>query len=285
MMGRPPRRLAAVIEPETGAGVNPVPAFGFLARSPPGGTLAPSIAFANVPGIQWDDQSVRLPGQRHRLRGRRLIEFGAEPLGAFALAVGFPGQRGGRYMHAGQMRQDHTGLGHGQFADHQRGQILHARRVPRALRQPQGGVGRHAPLAGAFAVAPGALDRDRTSAGAERAPMAGRATREGVPADRAERRRGGGFGLGPELQGVAEQFPNVLGDLDFEMAEVLVTCAYEALDRKFQRARHARRQWRERGGGASSEGGGSRLAAGNGHAQNVQRTLPCKKLRRLCRTT
>jgi len=109
--------------------------------------------------------------------------------------------------------------------------------------------------------------------------MAGRATREGVPADRAERRRGVGFGLGPKLQGVAEQFPNVLGDLDFEMAEVLVTRAHEALDRKFQRARHARRQWRERGGGASSEGGGGRLAAGNGHAQNVQRTLPCKKLR------
>ena len=175
-------------------------------------------------------------------------------------------QRGGRYRHAGQMRQDHTGLGHGQFADHQRSQILHARRVTGALRQPQGGVGRHTPLTGAFAVAPGALDRDRTSAGLERAPMAGRATREGVPADRAERRRGVGFGLGPKLQGVAEQFPNVLGDLDFEMAEVLVTRAHEALDRKFQRARHARSQWRERGGGASSEGGGGRLAAGNGHA-------------------
>src|SRR5258706_390172 len=89
-------RLAAMIQPEAGAGIDPVPAFGLLTRAAQGGTLAPVVALANVPGVHLNDHLVRLQRQFELLLcgGGLLIQFGAQTLGAFALSPGFAIQRG-----------------------------------------------------------------------------------------------------------------------------------------------------------------------------------------------
>ena len=79
-------RLAAVIEAEDGAGIDPVPAFRLVPAAAWGGGLAPSIALANIPSVQWNDHLVGFEDQFSLLFVRRglLIQLGAEALGALA---------------------------------------------------------------------------------------------------------------------------------------------------------------------------------------------------------
>jgi hypothetical protein len=54
--------------------------------------------------------------------------------------------------------------------------------------------------------------------------------------------------LGATLNGLAEQFPDVAGSLDFKMTEVLIAGQDEALNRTFQRTRRTGGQYRQRFG-------------------------------------
>lgn len=69
---------------------------------------------------------------------------------------------------------------------------------------------------------------------------------QGLAAHRAHRRCGVGFSLRTPLDGLAEQFLDIVSGLNFEMAEVLVTGQHLVLDRTLQRAGRPcgqHRQW------------------------------------------
>jgi hypothetical protein len=86
--GPPARSLTAVIQPETGAGVNPVPAFRLPACTAQPGHLSPIIAFAEVPGLQLNHHLIRFEGQLALplFGGGALIELGAQPARAASTA-------------------------------------------------------------------------------------------------------------------------------------------------------------------------------------------------------
>lgn len=62
------------------------------------------------------------------------------------------------------------------------------------------------------------------------------------------RGRGVGFGLRAAFNGLAEQFPDVVRGLTFEVAEVLIARQHEVLNGLFQRARRMDRQHGQRFG-------------------------------------
>ena len=109
---------AAGGEPEAGAGLPPVPAFGFPAWPPPRGTLAPGVAFADVPGVQLQDHLVGFAGQCALVRvgGGGLVELGAQALGALALAARFAVEGGAGEWDAGKVGEHGAGLLDGPFA-------------------------------------------------------------------------------------------------------------------------------------------------------------------------
>jgi hypothetical protein len=78
--------------------------------------------------------------------------------------------------------------------------------------------------------------------------VASRQTHEGLAANRTSGRRGVGFGLRTALNGLAEQFLDIVRDLDLQMAEVLSAGLREALERMLQRARRASGQHGQRFG-------------------------------------
>src|SRR5205814_5525751 len=57
------RRLAALIEPKAGAGVNPMPTFRLLARATQSSAFTPVIALPDIPGVQLNNHLVRLQRQ------------------------------------------------------------------------------------------------------------------------------------------------------------------------------------------------------------------------------
>jgi hypothetical protein len=61
--------MDALVQPKTGAAIDPMPAGGFLASGALRGALPPIVAFADVPSVQFDDQREGLFGQRQRLIG------------------------------------------------------------------------------------------------------------------------------------------------------------------------------------------------------------------------
>jgi hypothetical protein len=62
-------------------------------------------------------------------------------------------------------------------------------------------------------------------------------------ANRTEWRGGVGFGLGSALKGLPEQFLDILGGLQLQVAEVLIASQNKALKGQFQRAGSARRHY------------------------------------------
>ena len=267
--GPPAGGLAAVIEAEDGAGIDPVPAFGFVPAPPQRGGLAPGIALANVPGVQLNDHLVGFEDQFELLllRSGLLIQLGAEALGALALAFGFAVEGGGGQFHAGEMFEHDAGFGHGQFAGGQGGHRLDGGRVTGAVLQAEGGVGRGAPLAAAFAVAAGALNRDVAEAGLEGAGVAAGALAERSAADGTAGGRRVSLGLGGTLGGGAQEFLHVVGGLGFEVAQVLIGRGQEAGEGRFQGDGGAGRQhgqgFRDRPGGSAGTGATSRGQIGS----------------------
>lgn len=128
---------------------------------------------------------------------------------------------------------------------------LHGGRIACAFLQAEGVAGRCAPLAAAFAVATGALHRDRTVARLKGAGMAAGDPAQGLATNRAARRRGVRLGLGAVLEGLPEQFLDILGGLDFEMTEGLVAGQHQTLDRMFQSTGGPGGQHGQRFGGGS----------------------------------
>ena len=158
--------LGALVEPEAGAGVNPVPAFGRVAFFPTRRGLAPLIAFADVPSVDLQDHLIRLQRELQLARGRRggvRVEFAPQRLRPGALAARFPIKRGARHFDPGEPFQHQARFADGHLAGEQRGHLLHRRRVAGALGQTQHRVGRRAPFA-ATARAPRGLLANRVHA-------------------------------------------------------------------------------------------------------------------------
>ena len=87
--------VPALIQPETGAGIAPVPAFGLVARALRVGAFASTVAFADVSGVQLDDHLIGFEGecQLELLGGGWLVQLRAQGLRPLALALpinGFP---------------------------------------------------------------------------------------------------------------------------------------------------------------------------------------------------
>lgn len=234
--------------------------------------MTPGIALANVPRVQLNDQLVGFEHQFELLfvPGGLLIQLGAEALGALALAFGFAVEGGGRQLHAGEVFERDAGFGHGQFAGGQGGHRLDGGRVAGAVLQAEGGVGRRAPFAAAFAVTTGALNPDVTEAGLEGAGVAAGALAERSTADGAAAGGGVGLGLGGALGGGAQECLHVVGGLGFEVAQVLIGRGQEAGEGRFQGDGGAGRQhgqgFRDRPGGSPGTGGtrGGQIVSGRG---------------------
>jgi len=119
---RPPtRRLGPVIQPKTGAGINPMPPFRFLASLAQDLGFAPLIPLPDIPGIHLNDHLV---GLQNHLRLHPLLAGTAGLLILLAAQLarpltlpprftiqGRPGQ-----FDSGQMFQHHTGLAHRHLA-------------------------------------------------------------------------------------------------------------------------------------------------------------------------
>ena len=252
MMGAAAGGLAALVQAKAGAGIDPVPAFGFLVGAAPGRALAPAVAFADVPGVQLNDHLVGFqdPFEWFLGGGGLRVELGAQALGALALAFGFAVEGGAGELHAGEMFEHGAGVGDGPFAGQERGHVLHGGGVAGGFFQTERGVGRGAPAVAAFAVAARALDGDRAVATLEGAGVAGREAGQRLTADRTGGRGGVGFGLRAALDGLAEEFLHVMGGRHFQMAEVLVAGLGQALNRV--------RQGAGRAGGQHGQGFGLR---------------------------
>ena len=67
--------LAPVVQTEDRGYVNPVPAFDFFALLPQRLSLAPVIALADVPGVDFDDQGEGLTGRSLGITGQLLQAF------------------------------------------------------------------------------------------------------------------------------------------------------------------------------------------------------------------
>lgn len=115
---------------------------------------------------------------------------------------------------------------------------------------------------------------DRTPPRTEAARVPFGHTAKLLGADRTERRCGVGFGLCAALNGLAEQFLDVVSGLDFEMPEVLIGGKDEALNRTFQRTSRTCGQHRQRfawrlWGRARSRTRSCRLKAGSCHVASL----------------
>jgi len=239
-----------VVQAETGAGVNPLPAFRFLPFTAQGLALAPVIPFPNVPSIQVNDHLVRFQRQFQLLLlwGGLLIQLVPQPLSPLTLPLGFAGQGGAGQFNAAEMFEHRTGLLHRHLAGQQRGQVLHRRRVAGTLLQPQGGIGRHPPFAAAFAVAPRPLNGDRPKAGLEAPGLSAGKPAQTLSAHRTNRRRGIGLGLRAPFHALPQQALNTRQRLLFQMPQILITAVCQPLDRIFQGTSRAGRQHGQRFG-------------------------------------
>ena len=211
-----------------------MPAFGLLARPAEGPGLTPVIPLANVPRIHLEDHLIGLQNQLglHRLglRAARLrIEFAAHLARPLPLPARLPIQRRWRQLHAGQMCQHRTGFTHRQLAGQEGRHVLHGRRVTGAFGQTQRRVGRHTPLAAPFTIATVAQDGEIPRLRPERARMAAGQAGELLLANRTAWRGGIGFGLGPTLKALPEQFPDIVGDLPLQVPEVLIARQHKTL--------------------------------------------------------
>jgi hypothetical protein len=177
---------------------------------------------------------------------------------------------GGGQLHAGEVFQHDAGFGHGQLAGGQGGHRLDGGRITSAVFQAEGGVGRGAPFAAAFAVAAGALDGDIAEAGLEGAGVAAGALAERSAADGTAGGSRVSLGLGGTLGGGAQEFLHVVGGLGFEIAQVLIGRGQEAGEGRFQGDAGAGRQYgqsfRDRPGGSAGTGGASRGQIGRGRS-------------------
>jgi hypothetical protein len=242
--------LAPVVQAETGAGANPVPAFRFLPLAAQGLAPAPAISFPNVPGIQLNNHlaGVQRQFQLILFGGGLPIEFSAQGQCPFPLPTRFPVQGGSGQFDARQVFQHRAGIFDGHFAGQQRGHVLHGGRIAGAFLQAQDGVGGHTPLATVLAIATGALDGDGTKARLKGADMPTGKPAQFMPAHRTCRRCRVGFGLCPALDGLAQQLLNVLSGLALHMAQVLVAGQNQTLYGLFQSTRRTGGQYRQRFG-------------------------------------
>ena len=246
--GTAPGGLATLVEPKTGARVNPVPPFGFLPLPAQKAALAPTIPFPNVPRIQLNDHLVGFQRQFQLFLfgGRLLIQLGAQGLGSFSLAPRFPVQCGAGKFNARQVFEDGAGVFDRHFAGQQCGHVLHGGRIAGARFQPQGGIGGNAPFAAAFAVATGALNGYGPKTRLKSTRLSAGKPGELVPAHRTNRRGRIGFGLRPALDRLSEQCLYILGGLAFQMTEVFITGQYQALNGLLHRTSGAGRQHGQR---------------------------------------
>jgi len=121
-----------------------------LARPPQRLALAPAVALAQVPRVQFDHQREGFQRQfqlqlAHLLLGpRRRLHLAVEglPLGLrpLPLPARFAVQRRPRQLHSGEPFHHRAGLRHGQLAHRQRRHLLHAGRVARRVGQSQRGI-------------------------------------------------------------------------------------------------------------------------------------------------
>ena len=243
-----------MIQTKAGADVNPVPALRFLAPAAQDGALAPVIALANVPSVHLDDHLVGFQSQfqLRLLGGGLLVQLRAQPLGALALAAGFPIQGGAGKLDAREAFEHDAGLLHGHFASQQCRHFLHGRRVASGFFQAQRGIGGHAPFATAFAVAARAVDGDSAKTRVEGARVIGGEAAEFLLADRAQGRGVIRLGLRAALHGLTQQALDILSGLHFKMPKVLIAGGGESLDRMFQPTSRTGRKHRERFGRSST---------------------------------
>ncbi|HEY3861293.1 MAG TPA: hypothetical protein VGO59_05335 [Verrucomicrobiae bacterium] len=94
--------LPAMIKPEAGAGVNPMPLLRLLSAPAQLLRLAPTVPLADVPSVDLDNHLIGFQHPFRRQTGSNrpglLIELAAQALGALALAFGFPMHRGARHF-------------------------------------------------------------------------------------------------------------------------------------------------------------------------------------------
>lgn len=235
--------LAAVVQPEAGAGVDPMPAFGLGPAAAAPGALAPCIALADVPGVDLQDrlvgfqQQLELAGRTGR-RGRLGVERLSHGLRAVTLAAGLAVERGARHFNSGEPFQDQAGLGHGHLAGEQRGHLLHAGRVTGALRQAQRRVGGDAPFAALRTEPARAPHGDLPGARREGAWVIDGEPRQWAPTLRTDGRRR----VGPALRALRQRLPRELlrqrGDFRLEMAQIFLGTGGERLDALAHRRRH-----------------------------------------------
>ena len=168
--------FAAVAEPETGGGVNPMPALDFQVLAAPLLRLAPVVALAHVPGIDLDDQ--RKGFGRLVLPGGELWLAGATQTGAssscrrtamalVALALGFAGQGAAAQAAPGHPQANGLGLLGRHLGDEQGAHLLHQGRGGRVLPQPQHPVGGKVPVLAVGAPAVGAEQLDLAAIGVD----------------------------------------------------------------------------------------------------------------------
>jgi hypothetical protein len=239
---RPPASgLRALVQPKAGAAISPVPAGRFLAGGAQGRALAPVfVAFANVPGVQFDDQREGLQRQLELqvavllVATRRCAHLPVQALAFFlralALHPGGPGQGAGGDGDAGQPLDDLFSFGRRHFADGQHGDFLHAGRLGALLRQTQQGVSGKTPLLAAPTVTAGPLDADVAPAGLNGGAVAVGQAAKFVLTVRTQGRSGRGFLLGGLFEHLAEQFVASAQEFFFQMAEVLIGGAGRGLE-------------------------------------------------------
>src|SRR5436190_9756858 len=192
--------LHSLAQTKTGAAIDPVPPFRFLALLAQLLGLPPLliVAFPNVPSIQFNHQSERfhwllLPQFWHLLLqagplSHLLVHLLAFALSPFALASSFPVQSCPRQLHSGQPLDHSAGFGHRQLANRQGGHLLHSRRTSPSLSQSQKVIGGKLPTLAPATPTPRSPDGHHSKAGLVTSLLPVCHSAQLVPTDRADRR-------------------------------------------------------------------------------------------------
>ena len=231
-----------MVEPEAGAGVDPVPACGFGAAAAARGALAPGVALADVPGVDLQDHLIGFQHQfalagRAGWRDGLAIEGLPHGLRATALAPGLAVERGARHLNPRKPLQHQARLGHGHLAGEQGGHLLHAGRVAGGVRQSQRRVGGDAPFAALRAKPARAPHGDLAGAGRHGARVIGGAAREWAPTLRTDGPGRLGFALGALRQRLPGELLRQRGDFRLTVAQILLGTSGERLDALAHRCR------------------------------------------------
>ena len=165
----------AVVEPETGGRVNPMPTLDLLLARSHFSSEAPMVAFADVPGVNLDNQRKGFWGRLHNWGRFDLRGWGDEPgrveqalahgLGALSLPLGFAGQSAPAQRAPGHAQAKRLRLLGGHLGNEQGAHLLHQGRGGRVVPQPQHPVDGKNPLPAMGAPAMGAEQFDFAAIG------------------------------------------------------------------------------------------------------------------------